>query len=204
MHKPSSGRGLAVKGSDEIDNNGNSHFYVVVNDGLEVTTFVDRLFDHAVLAGWGYAVVRKGGRIDILSVFDRLASRDSSRIWFELDAVCSDDVDHAIERKSSVRPGGILDITGLEPLSESERTKHKAIIKQLREAVKPEAEREKKRFVAELTETYVLRASVRTKHGPWRRRRAASRRCSARTSSIFRMGLMRASTRSSISRRLPC
>jgi hypothetical protein len=84
--------------SSSVREGGGLHLYAVVQDGGDAGRYVQTLFDRLLLAGYGYAVVDKGGEPHVRTLIDRNASGNPHFLSFEADPV--------LEPPLQPRPGG--------------------------------------------------------------------------------------------------
>lgn len=121
------------------------HRYFVVQDGRKIEAFVKRLFDHLVLADYGYAYVSDSGAISIRTIFDDAASKHTYRLVYEADAILADKRLERVpeERKCQLTGAGLLNTDELQELTEEQRAELEQIKARLKERARPEAARKR-------------------------------------------------------------
>ncbi len=121
MVRASSGSGIVLDGGEPTSSG--YHLYFVVSDGQKIGEFVGALADRLMLAGYLWHYIAKTGTPLERTLFDVAASSGKARLVYEADAVLNDDrLGHKSSvREPSCRPGGLLDIAAMLPLSSEER-----------------------------------------------------------------------------------
>lgn len=103
--------------------NGGMHRFYIADDGRRVGNFAHSLRDRLMLSGWLWGFVTKNGSILFRTLFDVVASSDTSRLWYEGLPVLEDGgLEYIAEaRKPNRKTGGVLDTTKLAPLTVEEQ-----------------------------------------------------------------------------------
>lgn len=144
--------GIRNKATDQqTPGTSGQHRYFLVRDGADAAAFADRLRDHLMLAGFGWAEVSKSGAVLFRTLIDDSASADASRLLYEADAVLADDaLEHVADaRKPTVREGGLLDTRALPDLTDEQRAELASIKDKLRAGKRGECETVRASWLAE-------------------------------------------------------
>lgn len=141
--RPSMSCGVQVKETGrQTPANAGQHRYFFALDAANVREFAERLRDRLMLDGWIFGFVSKAGDILLRTLFDFAASSDTSRLWYEGQALISDDLEFvAGARDPEIKAGGFLNIAELPPLTNEENANLKALQEQVRLSKKEEADR---------------------------------------------------------------
>lgn len=131
------------------------HRYYIVQDGKDAERFVTALSERLMLKGFLWGKITEAGFVDPRTLFDVAASRDTSRLCYEGDAVLGEGVAYVPGARQPVeRSGGLLDTSQLASLSDAERAALNAGIAELRLRLEPQASAQRERWrtarVAEL------------------------------------------------------
>src|SRR5690606_29507941 len=97
--------------------------------------------DRLMLSGWLWGYVTKNGSILFRTLFDVVASSDTSRLWYEgVPVLEGDGLEYVAEmRKPNRKSGGVLDTTKLPPLSAEELRRLDEMKGEVRQQLAPEA-----------------------------------------------------------------
>lgn len=138
--------GVRRKGGQTPTETG-QHRYYIVPDGTAIETFVAKLADRLMLAGFVWGKISSAGGIFVRTLFDVDASKDTSRLFYEADAKLGEGLEYAPgAREPIVASGGMLDIK-VAPLSAAERLKLEVIQDEVRQALAPQAAAVRERWV---------------------------------------------------------
>lgn len=144
VSRPSMSVGIRHKGTGAATPDVSGlHRFLFVTNGEDIEAAAQLLADRLMLAGWLWGLVTAAGSILPKTLIDLSASRDVGRLWYEGTPVLGgSDLELVPEaRKPIARPGGLLDLSSLRPLT-TEETERLAVLKTaMRERYTDEAER---------------------------------------------------------------
>jgi putative DNA primase/helicase len=122
---------------------GGRHIFTVAADGADIPRYVRVLHDRLILNGLGYGFVAEGGRFEVRTLIDLVASGSPYWLIFEADAVLTDGCLRYAEgaRTATWREGAVLDTSRLRDLSGAEQEKLASIKAALRAKAEPEIRR---------------------------------------------------------------
>lgn len=119
------------------------HWYFLVQDGRDISRFVDVLHQRLIIAGFGCGFISQVGLVLPRSLVDVAASSNSSRLWFEGPPILDDD---RLEFVPDVRrpvvveaDRQILDTHALPDLAEDEKRQFEAACSRIKTAMSEEA-----------------------------------------------------------------
>ena len=146
LTRPSCSTGVRDKHTGATTPGGSVHVYAVAEDGGDIGRYARVLFDRLILAGFGYAVVTKGGGIQMRTLIDLAATGVPYWLAFEADAVLQPAADGTaqLEHVPDARDckhceGGRLDTTRLADLMPDEAREVAGIKGMLKAARQDEA-----------------------------------------------------------------
>lgn len=122
---------------------GGRHIFTVAKDGADIPRYTKVLHDRLILAGLGYGIVHRGGRFEVRTLIDLIASGSPYWLIFEADAVLIDScLRYAPDaRQATWQDGALLDTDLLPDLTKAEQAKLAAIKAALRAKAEPEIRR---------------------------------------------------------------
>lgn len=146
--RASTSSGVRVKGADSKSKESGQHRYYVASDGRSIERCFEILGDRLMLAGFLWGKIAQTGDILPRTLFDVAASKDPSRLFYEADSILADDrLEYSPgAREPVVTPGGILDISGIEPLTDDERKRLATKIAEMKRRIAPQAAEQRKRW----------------------------------------------------------
>ncbi len=140
--------GVIIKGGKATVKETGHHRYFIASSGRHAERFVQILADRLMLEGFLWGKIADTGTVLPRTLFDVVASQDSSRLVYEADAILvGDELAYAPRaREPTVTPGGLLDVERIAPLSEVERGQLAAKIDKLKRSLEPQAAEQRKRW----------------------------------------------------------
>lgn len=135
------------------------HWYFLVQDGRDISRFIDVLHQRLIIAGFGYGFISRAGLVLPRSIVDVAASSDSSRLWFEGPPILDD---NRLEFVPDVRrptivegDGGILDTRALPDLTNDEARQFEVACARIKIAMSEEARPVRQAYEEQRIASYV-------------------------------------------------
>lgn len=146
--RASASSGVIIKGNHSPGEDTGQHRYFIASSGQHAEQFVSILADRLMLAGFVWGKIADTGAVLPRTLFDVVASQDSSRLIYEADAILEGGklAYKAGARDPAVTAGGVLEVEHMEPLSEAERAQLAAMIEDLKRRLEPQAAAQRKRW----------------------------------------------------------
>lgn len=130
------------------------HIYMPVNNPDAIPVFADLLFKRSWLSGNGFIYISKsGGLYPRVRTFDK-AVFSPERLIFEANPVLEDGLTQ--DRPLCYHESGeVLNIDGIEPLTEAEEKLYNKAVAEAKEAAKPESEKVKEAYIESRIDEHV-------------------------------------------------
>jgi hypothetical protein len=148
------------------------HIYMPVNNPEAIPVFADLLFKRSWLSGNGFIFISKSGGIyPRVKTFDK-AVFSPERLVFEANPLLEDGLTQ--DRPACYYEAGeVLDIDGIEPLTEAEEKLYAKAVADAKEAAKPESLAIKEAYIESRIEEHVSNTACKPEHAETVIRRAA-------------------------------
>ncbi len=155
--KPSSSAGVRNKTTLQMLPTGAKHLFFVVQDGADIPRYCEVLVKRLVLAGYGFTRIAKNGRCELRSLIDLAASGRPEWLWYDAEPILFDQhLELVVKyRQEQVREGPRLNTHQLKNLNDTEQAKYDRIVTELEAAAKPDADREREKYIAPRVERAV-------------------------------------------------
>ena len=124
---------------------GGQHWYFVISNGRDTVDLAKRIAARLEAEGWCWGHVTKNGRVLIKTLIDTAATAPE-RIIYEAAPILEDGLSLGPEKKHELRPGGVLRLEDVAPLSDDEEQAQRTAIAEAKAAVADLAEETRRAY----------------------------------------------------------